>query len=158
LDQGTFRAKSKREGTVRSIHHRKGARRMSELLGKLKRWILAEEGGQVEKRGHVDVAAPEMDRPEQIVVTRPRTLEEAHSCAGYLKEQRTVVVNLGVLEQHLARRALDFLGGVVYAIDGQMEEAGEAIYVLTPTVMMMSSEAAGRQAVQLGWQEHASLQ
>jgi len=131
---------------------------MSGPWAKFRRWILAEEGGQTEKRGRVDVAGGPMDRPEQIIVTRPRTLEEAHSCAGYLKEQRTVVVNLSVLEQHLARRALDFLGGVVYAIDGQMEEAGDAIYVLTPSATMMSSEAASRQAVQLGWHENASLQ
>jgi FtsZ-interacting cell division protein YlmF len=129
---------------------------MARVWEKLKRWLLAEDGGQEETKRRGNAAAVG-DRPDQIVVSRPRTLDEAHVCAGWLKDQRTVVVNLSVLEQHVARRALDFLGGVVYAIDGQMEEAGDLIYVMTPSVMVTNSQADARQDVQLAWPTQAGL-
>lgn len=123
---------------------------MGRLWRGFRRWILAEEGGQTEKPV---LANPRrgMSGDDQIVLRRPKTLEEAQSCGDWLKDQRTVVVNLSVLEQHLARRALDFLGGVIFAIDGQMEEAGEGIYVLTPASTRVAPEDNGREIEQSVW-------
>lgn len=126
---------------------------MGRLWRGFRRWILAEEGGQTDRviRGNPR-RGPSGD--DHIVLRRPRSLEEAQSCAEWLKDQRTVVVNLSVLDQHLARRALDFLGGVVFAIDGQMEEAGEGIYVLSPASMRLAPEDNGREIEQSVWAQH----
>jgi len=126
---------------------------MGRMWRGFRRWILAEEGGQTDRAAFATTRrGPSGD--DHIVLRRPKTLDDAQSCAEWLKDQRTVVVNLSVLDQHLARRALDFLGGVVFAINGQMEEAGEGIYVLTPSSMRVAPEDNGREIEQAVWAQH----
>jgi len=123
---------------------------MGRMWRGFRRWILAEEGGQTGRSAHTGPRRSAIG-DDHIVLRRPKTLDEAHSCADWLKDQRTVVVNLSVLDQHLARRALDFLGGVIFAIDGQMEEAGEGIFVLTPASMRVAPDDNGREIEQAVW-------
>jgi FtsZ-interacting cell division protein YlmF len=123
---------------------------MGRLWRGFRRWILAEEGGQTGTSLYTSTRR-QASGDDHIVLRRPKTLEDAHSCADWLKDQKTVVVNLSVLDQHLARRALDFLGGVIFAIDGQMEEAGEGIYVLTPSSTRVAPEDNGRAIEQAVW-------
>ena len=53
-----------------------------------------------------------------------------------------VVVNLKSLEPDTALRVFDFLAGVVYAIEGQMESVGDGIFLLTPKEVEIATELA----------------
>ncbi len=71
-------------------------------------------------------------RGEEIFIRRPHSREEAPMCADCLRARCPVIVNLKDLDDDTAKRVFDFLAGVVYAIEGQMEEVGEGIFLLTP--------------------------
>jgi len=124
---------------------------MSGVIEKFKGWLLAEEEDEEEvviSNGNGDdrpkrrsLLSLHAARAEEIYLRRPRSLEEAQACADYLKSRRPVVVNLKSLDEGKARRVLDFLGGVIYAVDGHMEEAGEGIYLLTPNTVAIDAEA-----------------
>lgn len=43
-----------------------------------------------------------------------------------------MVVNLKDVQPDHALRVFDFLAGATYAVGGQLEQAGEGVYLLTP--------------------------
>ncbi|UCH35347.1 MAG: cell division protein SepF [Armatimonadota bacterium] len=122
---------------------------MSGVLERVKSWLFAEDdGNEAVVPANPDVGSkPRLllhPRQDEIFVRWPKSLDDAQVCADCLKARRPVVVNLKVLEEHKARRVLDFLGGVVYAIDGHLEQAGDGIYILAPTSMLITAEAEDR--------------
>ena len=71
-------------------------------------------------------------RSGEIFIRRPRTQDEARICVDCLRGRRAVVVNLKDVEADHALRVFDFLAGATYAVGGQLEQAGESVYLLTP--------------------------
>ena len=124
---------------------------MSGVLERVKGWLFAEDDdGGVAPATTETGARPRLllhSRQDEIFVRWPKSLDDAQVCADCLKARRAVVVNLKVLEEHKARRVLDFLGGVVYAIDGHLEQAGDGIYVLTPSSTLITAETDDRSTV-----------
>lgn len=122
---------------------------MSGVLERVKGWLFAEDDGdEVAAPVRVETGArPRLllhSRQDEIFVRWPKSMDDAQVCADCLKARRPVVVNLKVLEEHKARRVLDFLGGVVYAIDGHLEQAGDGIYILAPANMLITAETDDR--------------
>ena len=118
---------------------------MSGVLERVKGWLFAEDDGDDAAPAHHVDGAPKPrlllhPRHDEIFVRWPKSLDDAQVCADCVKARRPVVVNLKVLEEHKARRVLDFLGGVVYAVDGHLEQAGEGIFVLAPANMLITAE------------------
>jgi cell division inhibitor SepF len=81
------------------------------------------------------------NRPMEIVVVEPRTLEEARTSADHLKARRPVIVNLREADRELARRIVDFVCGVTYAVDGQMQRVGDEIFLFTPSTVVVTAES-----------------
>jgi len=125
---------------------------MSGVLERVKGWLFAEDDGDevIAPAPHVEASGrPRLllhPRQDEIFVRWPKSLDDAQVCADCLKARRPVVVNLKVLEEHKARRVLDFLGGVVYAIDGHLEQAGDGIYILAPANTLITAETDDRAA------------
>lgn len=80
------------------------------------------------------------NRPMEIVVLEPRTLDEARVGADHLKGRRPVIVNLRDADHDLAKRIVDFTCGVTYAVDGQMQRVGEEIFLFTPSTVTVTAE------------------
>jgi FtsZ-interacting cell division protein YlmF len=127
---------------------------MSGVLERVKGWLFAEDdddGGGIAPAATETGARPRLllhPRQDEIFVRWPKSLDDAQVCADCLKARRPVVVNLKVLEEHKARRVLDFLFGVVYALDGHLEQAGDGIYVVTPSSTLITSESDERSAAE----------
>lgn len=68
----------------------------------------------------------------QVVLTKPKTLEEARDVADHLKGKKTVVLNLESVNGETARRILDFLSGVTYAVGGTMRQVANGTFMITP--------------------------
>ncbi|HEY3266651.1 MAG TPA: cell division protein SepF [Armatimonadota bacterium] len=76
----------------------------------------------------------EAQRSNAIFVRRTiRTIDDAQAVADRLKERRPVVVNFEHTDEEIARSGLDFISGVVYALDGFYEKIGEKVFLFTPT-------------------------
>jgi len=71
-------------------------------------------------------------RSGEIFIRRPKNQEEAKICIDCLRGRRAVVINLKDVQPEHALRVFDFLTGATYALGGQIEQAGDGVYLLTP--------------------------
>ena len=139
------------------------------MLDRVKGWLFEEEDGNdgsvvqtdfhhTTKRRKPSLLSLHSTREEEIFIRRPRSREDAPICADCLRARCPVVVNLKSLEPETALRVFDFLAGVVYAIEGQMEAVGDGIFLLTPKEVEIATEfddgSAESESDHIGfWQE-----
>ena len=82
----------------------------------------------------------------KVVLVKPERFENASEIADHLKEKRTVVVNLESTNKDIARRLIDFLSGVAYALSGEVQKVADNTYAITPRNVAVSKETVGNQA------------
>ena len=76
----------------------------------------------------------------KMVLFEPRSFEESEDVARYLKEKRAAVVNLHSLQRDYAKRTIDFLNGVVFALDGSIQKIGHNVILCTPNTIGVEGE------------------
>jgi cell division inhibitor SepF len=74
----------------------------------------------------------------RVVLTEPRTYDEAQDIADHLKSRRSVVVNLQRVRRDQAIRIVDFLSGTIYALGGHISKVGSDIFLCTPDSVEVS--------------------
>ena len=67
-----------------------------------------------------------------VVLVKPERYENAPEIADHLRERRTVVINLEQTNKDVAKRLIDFLSGVAYAMEGKMKKVANSTYMITP--------------------------
>lgn len=77
-------------------------------------------------------------QPEMLVM-EPRSFEEIPHVVSALKQRKSVILNLGLLEADAAQRCVDFVAGGTFAVDGHQERIGETIFLFTPGFVQISS-------------------
>jgi cell division inhibitor SepF len=82
-------------------------------------------------------------RAGEIFIRRPRNQDEARICVECLRSRRAVVINLKDVQPEHALRVFDFLAGATYAVGGQLEQAGDGVYLLTPQNIGVMAEDDG---------------
>ena len=68
----------------------------------------------------------------KMILLEPRAFSESQQIADHLKTRNSVVVNLKRVTTDQAKRIIDFLSGVIYAIGGSMQKIGVGIYLCAP--------------------------
>lgn len=68
----------------------------------------------------------------QVVVMKPERYGDAASIADHFKNKKTVVLNLDNTNKDVANRLIDFLGGVAYAMDGELKRIANMTYIIVP--------------------------
>jgi cell division inhibitor SepF len=68
----------------------------------------------------------------KMMLLEPRAYSESQQIADYLKNRSAVVVNLKRVTPDQAKRIVDFLYGTIYAIGGDLQRLGGAIFLCTP--------------------------
>ncbi len=69
----------------------------------------------------------------EMTVISPSDFSEASDVAKEILRGVTVVLNLDRLNKEACRRLLDFLGGVIFALDGGIKKVAASTYIVTPT-------------------------
>ncbi|HEY9748203.1 MAG TPA: cell division protein SepF [Allocoleopsis sp.] len=77
----------------------------------------------------------------EVVVIEPRSFEEMPQVIQALRERKSVVLNLTIMDPDQAQRAVDFVAGGTYAIDGHQERIGESIFLFTPSCVQVSTQS-----------------
>jgi cell division inhibitor SepF len=77
----------------------------------------------------------------EVVVVEPRTFEEMPQVIQALRERKSVVLNLTTIDPDEAQRAVDFVAGGTYAIDGHQERIGESIFLFTPSCVQVTTQS-----------------
>ncbi len=72
------------------------------------------------------------DIKNKTILIEPRAFSEAQQIADYLKAKNQVVVNFKRVTTDVSKRIMDFLHGIVYAIDGTMQKIGPGIIICAP--------------------------
>lgn len=75
----------------------------------------------------------------EVIVIEPHSFEEMPQVIQALRERKSVVLNLNVMNPEEAQRAVDFIAGGTYAMDGHQERVGESIFLFTPSCVKVSS-------------------
>ncbi len=89
-------------------------------------------------KGNV-VPMPGINNIAEVVVVEPHSFDEMPQVIQTLRERKSVVLNLNVMEPEEAQRAVDFVAGGTYAIDGHQERIGESIFLFTPNCVKVSN-------------------
>jgi cell division inhibitor SepF len=97
--------------------------------------------GDESRRRRATVFNLHTHRPMEIVVLDPRSFDEARTSADHLKARRPVIVNLRETDRDLAKRVVDFMCGVTYAVDGQMQRIGDEIFLFAPSTVTVMAES-----------------
>jgi len=63
---------------------------------------------------------------------KPREFSEAILIGNHLKEGKTITVDLSLVESAQKQRFIDFMAGLVYALDGHLARSSSQVYILTP--------------------------
>lgn len=94
-----------------------------------------ESGGKISKKDDYDenkVVNINATTKLKVVLLRPEHFEDASSIADHLNDKKTVVLNLESTNRDVARRLIDFLGGVAYANNGQIKRIVNNTFIVTP--------------------------
>ncbi len=79
----------------------------------------------------------------QVVLSKPKSYEEARGIADHLNDKRTVVLNLEGAGKDVSQRIIDVLNGVAYANGGHVKKVSSAIYIITPYNVEVSGDLVG---------------
>ena len=75
---------------------------------------------------------------QEIVRFHPTSFQDSRKAATDLVASKAVIVNLEELDKDASRRMVDFLSGVVFARDGDVQKIAQNAYVFCPPNMFIS--------------------
>ena len=120
---------------------------------KVKKWFFDEDGDEVEEYDEVEIdtepktslfeqakfsktsdaiKALNANKDRQLILFEPRAFAETQDIANYLKQKKAAVINLHRLQKEQSKRVVDFLSGVIFAIEGDIQRIGPRIFLCTP--------------------------
>ena len=75
----------------------------------------------------------------EVSLMEPRSFDEMPRAIQALRERKTVILNLTMMEPDQAQRAVDFVAGGTFAIDGHQERVGESIFLFAPSCVTVTN-------------------
>lgn len=78
----------------------------------------------------------------RMVITQPTSFEQSEEVCNYLKQKKSIIVNLEYVNKDVARRIVDFISGAVQALDGHIQKVSNAIFLVAPVNYEIESELA----------------
>lgn len=78
----------------------------------------------------------------RMVISQPTNFEQAEEICTYLKNRKSVIVNLEYVNKDVARRIVDVMSGAVHALDGHIQKISNSIFLIAPTYYEISTEMA----------------
>ena len=78
----------------------------------------------------------------KMVISQPTTFEQSDEICSFLKERKSVIVNLEYVNKDVARRIVDFISGGVYALYGYIQKVSNSIFLVAPSNYEITNEMA----------------
>lgn len=105
-----------------------------------------EENEEVEPRGIFNRKSKVVNMPQsqlvKMVISQPTTFEQSEEICNYLKEKKSIIVNLEYVNKDIARRIIDFISGAVHALDGHIQKVSNSIFLIAPINYEIANEMA----------------
>ena len=74
----------------------------------------------------------------EVLVMEPRSFDDAAQIVQHLKDKKTVVLNLHLLDKEQSQRTIDFVCGAAHALNGKPQKVGDLVFVFTPSNVILS--------------------
>ena len=81
----------------------------------------------------------------EMKVVTPTRYDAVTQIADLLLEKKTVLLNLENTNKETAKRLIDFLSGVAYALGGDVQKVADNTFAVTPNNVAVSNEAVGEE-------------
>jgi len=78
----------------------------------------------------------------KMVITQPTSFDQSEEICNYLKEKKSIIVNLEYVNKDAARRIIDFLSGAVHALNGHIQKVSNSIFLVAPVNYDIESDLA----------------
>ena len=104
-----------------------------------------EEEPEVEERKSFikrNKVVPMTQQSIKMVISQPTSFEQSEEICGFLKEKKSVIVNLEYVNKDVARRIVDFISGGVYSLDAHIQKISNSIFLVAPTNYEITNEMA----------------
>lgn len=93
-----------------------------------------------------------------IMISRPSVFQDAADIADQLRKNNTLILNIEGLSSDVSRRILDFLSGVIYAMDGRLSKVANGTYLLSPSGLALEYNGWTELESEANGREHMALQ
>lgn len=103
---------------------------------------VSEDDDGVPRLDSPEVREMEQRYPRGVKMFEPRGFDEIPVAVQALRERKTVILNLNMMKPDQAQRAVDFVAGGTFAIDGHQERVGESIFLFVPSGVPVEAVAA----------------
>lgn len=88
------------------------------------------------------ILAMPQNQSVKMVISQPTTFEQSEEICSFLKEKKSVIVNLEYVNKDVARRIVDFISGGVYALNGHIQKISNSIFLIAPVNYEITNEMA----------------
>lgn len=100
----------------------------------------------VEKTNELKVVNhPNFNKGYEVKVMEPRSFEDAATIVQHLRNRKTIVLNLHLLDKEQSQRTIDFVCGAAHALDGKPQKVGDLVFVFTPSNVTLSVDVTANQ-------------
>ncbi|NET53238.1 MAG: cell division protein SepF, partial [Merismopedia sp. SIO2A8] len=76
----------------------------------------------------------------ELVILEPFSFQEVPAAILALRDRKVVVLNLSHLDAEDAQRAVDYVAGGTFALDGHQERIGKCVFLFTPHSVQITSQ------------------
>jgi len=83
----------------------------------------------------------------EVLVIEPRQFEESIEIVDHLRNRKSVLLNLHMLDNEQSQRVVDFLSGATWAIDGHQQRIGDGVFLFAPASVTISTESNSSKAL-----------
>lgn len=99
--------------------------------------------------GRSNLVSLPQPKKQEIVVLEPASFADAREIAEALRVKKCILLNMRKTDKELARRIVDFLSGISYAMEGNSQKVADNIFLFVPghmeIVIADHQDAAPRQ-------------
>lgn len=89
----------------------------------------------------------------KVLVVEPRAFEEVQTIVDQLRQRRPVILNVEALDKEQAQRILNFLGGAIYALNGETQRVSSGIFIFAPANVDIATMGRGLTGTAMGGAE-----
>ena len=77
-------------------------------------------------------------RGHEVMVIEPRSFKDSAAIVQHLKDRKTIVLNLHLLDKEQSQRTIDFVCGAAHALNGNPQKVDDLVFVFTPSNVTLS--------------------
>lgn len=92
------------------------------------------------ERENSKVVAHPNYRGYEVLVCEPRSYDDSVDIVKQLKERKTIILNLHLLDREQSLRIVDFLCGATHALNGNQQKIGDTVFIFTPNNVALTAD------------------